>query len=153
MHFKSLVRNEDKSDKDGYASSRRIRTGGDDVRARTDDGIDAGCLQWGLIHDEGANLDYRAARVSYAAEGGADAILAQLADALETGLLEDGELWSVQPPEIEGFSFSRINVRKMGGVVIETGTDGPYAGLYSLTQHIEITSEATDPTGNPAPRW
>lgn len=32
--------------------------------------------------------------------------------------------------------------------MIETVTDGPYAGLYSLTQHIEITSEATDPLGN-----
>ncbi len=95
-----------------------------------------------------SNLDYRAARVAYAAEGGADAILAQLADALEDGLLEDGELASVQPPEIEGFSFSRINVRKIGGVVTETVTDGPYAGLYSLTQRLEITSEATDPTGN-----
>ena len=95
-----------------------------------------------------SNLDYRAARVAYAAEGGADAILAQLADALEDGLLEDGELASVQPPEIEGFSFSRVDVRKIGGVVTETVTDGPYAGLYSLTQHIEITSEATDPTGN-----
>ncbi|MCH8145575.1 MAG: hypothetical protein IIA55_12730 [Gemmatimonadetes bacterium] len=95
-----------------------------------------------------SNLDYRAAQVAYAAEGGADAILAQLADALEDGLLEDGELASVQPPEMEGFSFSRTNVRKIGGVVIETVTDGPFAGLYSLTQHIEITSEATDPFGN-----
>ena len=81
--------------------------------------------------------------MAYAAEGGAGAILAQLADAfLEDGLLEDGELASVQPPEMEGFSFSRTNVRKIGGVVIETVSDGPLAGLYSLNiQHIEITSE------------
>jgi hypothetical protein len=32
-----------------------------------------------------SNLDYRASRVSYAAEAGADAIMAQLADALEDG--------------------------------------------------------------------
>lgn len=71
--------------------------------------------------------------MAYAAEGGAGAILAQLADAfLEDGLLEDGELASVQPPEMEGFSFSRTNVRKIGGVVIETVSDGPLAGLYSL---------------------
>ncbi len=79
-----------------------------------------------------SNLDYRAARVSYAAEGGADAIWAQLADALEDGLLEDGELASVTLPEIEGFTFSAMTVEKIGGVEVETVTDGPFAGLYSL---------------------
>ncbi len=95
-----------------------------------------------------ANLDYRAARVAYAAEGGADAILAQLADMLEDGLLEDEELANVTPPEVEGFTFSALTVERIGGVEIETVTDGPFAGLYSLTQKLEVNSEATDPYGN-----
>ncbi len=95
-----------------------------------------------------ANLDYRAARVSYAAEGGADAILAQLADMLEDGVLEDAEFDAVQPPDVEGFEFSDFRVEKVGGVEVETVTDGPFAGLYSLTQNIEISSEAVDPYGN-----
>lgn len=95
-----------------------------------------------------STLDYRSARVSYAAEGGADAVLAQLADALEDGLLEDGELAAVESPEMEGFTFADMGVRKIGGAEVETVTDGPYAGLYSLTQKLEITSLATDPYGN-----
>jgi hypothetical protein len=93
-------------------------------------------------------LDYQAARVAYAAEGGADAILAQLADLLEDGVLEDAELGAIQPPEVEGFEFSDFNVEKIGGVEVESVTDGPFAGLYSLTQNLEITSQATDPYGN-----
>lgn len=94
-----------------------------------------------------ANLDYRTSRVSYAAEAGADAIMAQLADALEDGYLDDSELYGVTPPTIEGFTFSLL-VEKVGGVVIETVTDGPFAGLYSQTQKLKITSQATDPMGN-----
>lgn len=52
-----------------------------------------------------SNLDYRAAQVSYAAEGGADAILAQLADALQDGLLEDGELGPFSLLKSRGFLF------------------------------------------------
>jgi hypothetical protein len=93
-------------------------------------------------------LDYQAARVAYAAEGAADAILAQLADMLEDGVLEDAELGAVEPPEVEGFEFSDISVDKIGIVDVETVTDGPFAGLYSLTQNLEITAEATDPYAN-----
>ncbi len=53
-----------------------------------------------------ANLDYRTSRVSYAAEAGADAIMAQLADALEDGYLADDELFGLTPPDVEGFTFS-----------------------------------------------
>ena len=95
-----------------------------------------------------ANLDYRSSRVSYAAEAGADAIMAQLSDALQDGYLSDEELYGVTPPTMAGFTFKDLSVQKIGGVVTETVTDGPFAGLYSMTQKIEITSEATDPMGN-----
>ena len=95
-----------------------------------------------------ANLDYRTSRVSYAAEAGADAIMAQLADALEDGYLSDEELFAVTPPTMAGFTFKDLAVQKIGGVVVETVTNGPFAGLYSMTQKLEITSEATDPMGN-----
>ena len=94
-----------------------------------------------------ANLDYRTSRVSYAAEAGADAIMAQLADALEDGYLADDELYAITPPDLEGFTFS-ILAEKMGDVEVETVTDGPFAGLYSLTQKLQITSSAVDPMGN-----
>ncbi len=95
-----------------------------------------------------SNLDYRASRVSYAAEAGADAIMAQLADALEDGYLSDEELYAITPPDVEGFTFGSILVEKVGDVEVETVTDGPFAGLYSLTQKVQITSQAEDPMGN-----
>ncbi len=59
-----------------------------------------------------AHLDYRASRVSYAAEAGADAIMAQLADALLDGYISDDELNGVTAPTLEGFTFSSINAEK-----------------------------------------
>ena len=67
-----------------------------------------------------AYLDYRASRVSYAAEAGADAIMAQLADALEDGYVDDSELSGVTAPSIAGFTFSTFNATKIGGVEVET---------------------------------
>lgn len=95
-----------------------------------------------------ANMDYRNSRVQYAAEAGADAIMAQLADALEDGALDDDELDAVTAPTVEGFTFSEVEVTRIGGVAVEAITDGPFAGLYSLTQRLEIFSEATDPSDN-----
>ena len=94
-----------------------------------------------------SNLDYRTSRVSYAAEAGADAIMAQLDDALEDGYLSDTELYAITPPDVEGFTFS-IVAEKIGIVEVETVTDGPFAGLYSLTQKLQITSSAVDPMDN-----
>ncbi len=94
-----------------------------------------------------ANLDYRTSRVSYAAEAGADAIMAQLADALEDGYLADDELYGITPPDLAGFTFSML-AEKIGDVEVETVTDGPFAGLYSLTQKLQITSNAVDLMGN-----
>ena len=81
-----------------------------------------------------SNLDYRSSRVFYASEGGAEAIMAQLQDALDDGDLTDAELAALTPPTIPGFEFDSLTVEKIGGLVTETITDGPYAGLYSLTQ-------------------
>jgi len=95
-----------------------------------------------------AGLDYRNARVSYAAEAGADAIMAQLADALEDGALSDAELSAVAPPSIPGFTYDAVTVNRIGGVAVETITDGPFAGLYSLTQSLEIHSKVRDAHNN-----
>ncbi len=95
-----------------------------------------------------ANVDYRNSRVAYAAEAGADAIMAQVADALEDGALSDDELSGVVLPELEGFTYEAVTATKIGGVGVEPITDGPFAGLYSLTQRLDIFSKAVDPTGN-----
>ena len=77
-----------------------------------------------------AALDYRGSRVSYAAEAAADNLLAQLADALEDGDITDAEIAALEPPTMEGFTFVDVAVTKMGAVIIESVTDGPFSGLY-----------------------
>ena len=65
-----------------------------------------------------ANMDYRNSRVSYAAEAGADAIMAQLADMLQDGTLADSELAAISAPTLQGFTFGSIQVTKIGGVAV-----------------------------------
>ena len=70
--------------------------------------------------------------------------MAQLAEALEDAVIEDDELSMIAAPTIAGFTFDSFSVRKIGSVQTERITDGPFAGLYSLTQIVEIHSEAAD---------
>ena len=86
--------------------------------------------------------DLEKTRTYYAAEAGAESAMAQLAVALEDALLEDDELSTIVPPTIEGFTFDSFTVVRDGAVTSEIITDGPYAGLFSLTQVVEITAEA-----------
>jgi len=94
------------------------------------------------------HIDYRNARVTSAAEGGAEAVLAQLDDNMNDGLLTDAELAAITPPVIPGFTIDSFKASKVGGIVTETVTDGPFAGLYSLTQRMEIYSRAKDGAGH-----
>ncbi|HSM16832.1 MAG TPA: hypothetical protein VK845_07530 [Gemmatimonadales bacterium] len=97
-----------------------------------------------------ANYDYRYTQVSFAAEAGADAIMAQLEDAIHDGAITDAELAAIVPPSIPGFTFSAVNANRLGGVQVQSITDGPFAGLYALTQFIDIFSEVRDPIDNSA---
>lgn len=94
------------------------------------------------------NIDYRNTRVSYAAEAGAEAVMAQLYDNLHDGQLTGAELAALTPPVIPGFTVDSFAASKVGGVTIETISNGPFAGLYSLTQRIEIYSRANDAAGH-----
>ncbi len=91
--------------------------------------------------------DYHATRAFYAAEAGVEHALAQVELALQDGFLSDGELSDITPPEIEGFDFVEFTVAKDGVVDTLHITDGPFAGLYAITQNINVTSRATDGSG------
>ena len=84
-------------------------------------------------------------RTFYAAEAGAESAMAQLAVALEDAVLDDTELNAISAPSMTGFSFDSFTVERIGGITTEQITDGPFAGLFSLTQVVEITSEAVAP--------
>ena len=86
--------------------------------------------------------DLEKSRTFYAAEAAAESGMAQLALALKDAVLDDQELSSIVPPTIEGFTFDNFSVVKQGTTTTERITDGEYAGLFSLTQVVNITTEA-----------
>ena len=86
--------------------------------------------------------DLEKARTYFAAEAAAESAMAQLAAVLEDAVIEDEELNSIVAPTIEGFTFDSFSVVREGVVTTERITDGPFAGLFSRTQVVEITSEA-----------
>lgn len=94
------------------------------------------------------NLDYRAARVHYATEGGTEAIMAQLHDRLRDGALTDEDLAGLEAPDLPGFQVDTFWAHKVGPIVQEVISDGHFAGLYSLTQRMEIFTSARDATNN-----
>ena len=94
-----------------------------------------------------AGLEYHEARVFYAAEAGGEAALAQLKIALQDGYLSDEELADIQPPSLENFSYDSFSVARQGAAIVEHITDGPYTGLYALTQNVDVYSLAENSNG------
>lgn len=94
------------------------------------------------------NIDYRNARVGYASEAGAEAIMAQIDLNLQDGVLTDAELAAMTAPSIPGFTVDSFKATKVGGIVKETITQGPFVGMYSLTQNINIQSSVRDASNN-----
>ena len=86
--------------------------------------------------------DLEKSRTYFAAEAAAESAMAQLALVLEDAVIEDEELSSIVPPTLEGFTFDDFSVVRDGTVETERITDGPFAGLFSRTQVVEITAEA-----------
>mgnify|MGYP001024447231 CR=1 FL=1 len=82
-----------------------------------------------MVSVRSQQMDVGKTRTFYAAEAGAESAMAQLALALKDAVLEDAELSSISPPDIEVFNFHSFTVAKIGGVEPETITDGPFTGL------------------------
>ena len=91
-----------------------------------------------------AGADYRSSRTFYAAEAAAEGALAQLEERLRDGRLTEDDLATITPPPMAGFSFEGFGLELVDTARVETVTDGPYAGLYALTQYVRIHSPATD---------
>lgn len=94
-----------------------------------------------------AGVDYRGTRVNYAAEAGADNVMAQLETAMIDGLITDPELAALTPPTLAGFTIT-TRAARVGTSVPRTISNGPYSGLIGLNQQIDITVSAVDATRN-----
>lgn len=96
-----------------------------------------------------SNADYRAARASYAAEGGADDMMSQLDAKMQDGVITASDIGLLLQPSLEGFAMSQ-QTTVTGAPVSRTIVSGPYTGLYSLNQPIDIKVSARDSSGNRA---
>lgn len=96
-----------------------------------------------------SNADYRGARASYAAEGGADDVMSQLDAAMQDGIINSSDVASIQTPQVPGYAMTQ-STQTTGVPISRTITSGPFSGLYSLNQPIDITVSARDTSGNKA---
>ncbi len=104
---------------------------------------------WVVTITRGAATDYRGSRVSYAAEAGADAVMAQLEVAMEDGVISSAELAGLTLPELSGFTFEDMEVtRDPMGAVIRPINSGNLAGLYAINLPIDIAIAARDAASN-----
>jgi hypothetical protein len=95
-----------------------------------------------------ANLDYRNSRVFYASEAAAEGIMGQLETGLLDGSLADSDYAALTAPSVPGFTVDSFAVTKVGGIQLETIANGPYTGLYSSTQNIDIYTSVKDAAGD-----
>jgi hypothetical protein len=96
-----------------------------------------------------STADYRGARASYAAEAGADDVMSQLDAAMQDGIINSEDIANIATPQVAGFRMAQ-STRTTGVPVSRTITSGPFSGLYSLNQPIDIEVSARDSTGNRA---
>lgn len=97
-----------------------------------------------------ARTDALGTRVQYAAEAGADAVMAQLQTALQDGLISDTELGALATPVLPGFTYETVEATRVGSPVARTITSGSYRGLFGLNQRIDLHVEARDALQNRA---
>ncbi|MGH7499413.1 MAG: hypothetical protein ACREL3_11255 [Gemmatimonadales bacterium] len=102
-----------------------------------------------MMVQRSASVDYRGARVTYAAESGADHVMSQLESDIQDGAITDPELAALTPPAISGFNVT-VSGARVGVPVPKTIASGPYTGLFGLNQQIDITVHADDPQSNRA---
>jgi len=94
------------------------------------------------------STDIQGTRVNYASEGGAEHVMALLESGMADGFLDDAELGALTPPTFPGFTYDVFNAARDGVPFSQPVTEGPYAGLFSLNQKINITVQARDPANN-----
>ena len=92
-------------------------------------------------------VDYRAATTAYAAEGGADDIMSQLDAAMQDGVIGASDIANLSTPTIPGFALA-TDTRTTGAPIVKTITSGPFSGLVSLNQPIDIEVSARDSMRN-----
>lgn len=103
----------------------------------------------GVISQQRVNTtDLANTQALYVAEGGADAVMAQLSSFMGDGVLADAELALITTPTIAGWTFAPVVATKIGPQVVRTITDGDFAGLVSYNQELDLRVTATNVSGD-----
>ncbi|MDZ7630909.1 MAG: hypothetical protein U5K74_06025 [Gemmatimonadaceae bacterium] len=101
------------------------------------------------VYTRTSGVDVKASRVAYAAEGAGDQIMSQLDAAMADGIITPGDISSLTPPVLPGFSFTQ-ETAIVGAPVNRIITRGAFAGLYALEQPMSVRINAHDATQNRA---
>lgn len=105
----------------------------------------AGGIGWTM---RTTSTDIQGTRVNYASEGGAESVMASLESGMADGYLDDSELGSLTAPSFPGFTYETFAAVRDGSPYSQPVTEGPFAGLFSLNQKINITVQARDAANN-----
>lgn len=94
--------------------------------------------------------DYSATRAFYAAEAGAEHMLAELREQLSDGVLTAAKADSADdnPPSLPMHQFEEYTADLVGGVKNEKITQGPFSGMWSRTREVLVTSSVEGPAGS-----
>jgi hypothetical protein len=94
-----------------------------------------------------STIDYRGSQTAYAAEGGADDIMSQLDAAMSDGVIGAEDIAGLETPAMPGYRYETAT-ETTDDPVAKTITSGPFAGLISLNQPIDIRVTAIDSLQN-----
>ncbi len=89
---------------------------------------------------------YQNSRAFYAAEAGIEKALSDIQSMLDgQGIVNDEDLATILPPDLEHFTFEEFTILRSDSNFVDTIDTGPYMGMVSLNQPINITSKVVGP--------
>ena len=89
---------------------------------------------------------YQNSRAFYAAEAGVEKALSDIQTILDgQGTITDEDLATITPPALDNFSFEQFTLVRSDTSSVQAINSGPYLGMDSLNQPIDITSKVVGP--------
>jgi hypothetical protein len=92
---------------------------------------------------------YQNSRAFYAAEAGVEKALSDVQTILDgQGRITNEDLATITPPALDDFSFEQFTLVRSDSSYVDTVDSGPYMGMVSLNQPIDITSKVIGPNNS-----
>ena len=105
-----------------------------------------GAVMVSSIDTQLASNYYQNSRAFYVAEAGVEKALSDIQSLLDgQGTVTDADLATILPPDFDNFSFEQFSIVRSATSFVDTISTGPYMGMVSLNQPIDITSKVVGP--------